>query len=303
MRAGVIRNPRAHANRMTGGAPSDRPPDVAWAEPETPQALAADLASFAAQGVDLLVVDGGDGTLREVLTALPGAFATPPLLAVLPSGKTNILALDLGTPHGWTLEAALAAADRGRTKSRTPLEAVWLGGGQADVRGFIFGLGAFERATRMSHAVNRMGAYHALSVGLTLAGAVLRTLFGGDRNDWRRGVEASVGLDGASARAGARFLVLATTLKRLPFGIAPFGPARDGLKLLDIDAPPRRLLAALPAVLSGRDAPWLERCGYRRGEGAVIAVSSPAPVVIDGEAYPGGKIVVRRGTPVRFLAP
>ena len=51
-------------------------------------------------------MDGGDGTLREVLTALPGAFATPPLLAVLPSGKTNILALDLGTPHGWTLEAA-----------------------------------------------------------------------------------------------------------------------------------------------------------------------------------------------------
>jgi diacylglycerol kinase (ATP) len=41
----------------------------------------------------------------------------------------------------------------------------------------------------------------------------------------------------------------------LPFGLKPFGAPREGLKLLDVDAPPRRLLKALPMVLSGKDDP------------------------------------------------
>ena len=76
--------------------------------PEDPAQLFPALRRFAAEGVDLVVIDGGDGTVREVITRLPEAYGGPmPRLAVVPNGKTNALAIDIGTPLGTTLEQLL----------------------------------------------------------------------------------------------------------------------------------------------------------------------------------------------------
>ncbi len=303
MKIGVIRNRRSHANIGWQAAP---PPDLAWAEPDTPEALITEMRRFADEGVELVVVDGGDGTVREVLSALPQAYGgQTPVLAVLASGKTNVLALDLGAKAGWDLPAVRrrAAETAPALKVRTPLEVSWGDPRQPPVRGFIFGLGAFTRGTRMSHSVHRLGAYHSLSVALTVAGAAFGTLFGGRSAQWRQGVEVALALDGGPVARGLRFVVMATTLKRLPFGLKPFGPPRDGMKVLDVDAPPRRLVLALPAILGDRADAWLTRNGYRRGEAERLDIQVADEVVIDGEVFPGGEIVVRRGAPMRFLAP
>ncbi len=303
-KVGVVHNPRSHANRQQ--AAGARPEGIFWVEPATPQALALDMQRFAAAGVDLVIIDGGDGTVREVLTALPDAYGDkPPVLAILASGKTNILALDLGPRRGWDLDAILrrAAEVEPFYKTRTPLEVSWADPTRHPVRGFVFGLGAFVRATQMSQSVHRMGAYHSLSVALTLAGAAFGTLFGGRRDQWRHGVALTGQVDDQPLPLGERFVLMATTLKRLPFGLRPFGPPTDAMKVLDVDGPPRRLLAALPTLLAGRAAPWLGRNGYRRQEAERLTISVPEPVIVDGEVFPGGEIVVRRGAPMRFLAP
>jgi hypothetical protein len=303
MRPGVVRNPRSHANRRGDRAPLA---GVPWAEPATPAALAEDLKRFAEGGVNLVIVDGGDGTVREVLSAIPAVYgAAHPVIAVLASGKTNILALDLGAGRGWTLDAVLRRAreEPPRLMGRPPLEVVWADQAQPAVRGFILGVGAFARATQMSQQVNRMGAYHGLSVGLTLAAAAAGALFGGDRDGWRKGVPAIAALDDEPPLAGDRFALMATTLKRLPFGLKPFGPPHDGMKVLDVDAPPRGLAMALPLVLAGRGDRRLARRGYRRRDAQQLALDVAEGVVIDGERFPGGEIVVRRGAPVQFLAP
>lgn len=301
---GVVHNPRSHANRQqAAGTP---PAGILWVEPATPQALAQDMARFAAAGVDLVIIDGGDGTVREVLTALPDAYGDqPPVLAILASGKTNILALDLGPRRGWDLEAILrrAAETEPFYKIRTPLEVTWIDPERHAVRGFVFGLGAFVRATQISQSVHKMGAYHSLSVALTLAGAAFGTLFGGRRDQWRHGVPLTGQVDGQALPVGERFVLMATTLKRLPFGLKPFGPPTDAMKVLDVDNPPRRLFAALPTLLAGRAAPWLGRNGYRRQEAERLSIAVPESVIVDGEVFPGGDIVVRRGAPMRFLAP
>jgi diacylglycerol kinase (ATP) len=134
------------------------------------------------------------------------------------------------------------------------------------MRGFVFGLGAFVRATTMSKSVNRMGAFHGLSVGLTLAGAAAGALVRRRARPLARG-RAGRAVDRRRAGPpGNRFLLMATTLKRMPLGIKPFGPPREGLKTLDVDAQPKRLLKAMVTVLSGGDAPWLAKRGYRRGD-------------------------------------
>ena len=166
MRIGVVRNPRSHAN-IGRDEETTTPDAVLLVEPATPEALEQDLEAFAQCGVGLLVIDGGDGTIRDVLSLLPRAFGNnPPLIALLPSGKTNVLAIDLGVPRDWTLEDAIAAArsDKAVIKLRAPLEVQW-DDGRPPLRGFVFGLGAFVRATSLAKNVHKLGAFPALLKG------------------------------------------------------------------------------------------------------------------------------------------
>jgi diacylglycerol kinase (ATP) len=301
MRVGVVRNPRSHANQGRVHAPT--PEGVRVVEPATREALKEELARFADEKIDLLVIDGGDGTVRDVLGLTPSTFGDDmPMLAVLPSGKTNVLAIDLGAPRDWRLEEALAAAasPEPRIKIRAPLE-VRFADDRPPLRGFFFGLGALVRATALSKRVNRMGVFQSLSVAVTLAGATVGALFGGARDQWRQGVEVKVAMDGEAQPPGERFVLLATALKRLPFNLKPFGPPREGLKVLDVDAPPQRLLRMVPRVLSGKTRPILEARGYRRRDPAALYASGQFDFVLDGEVFEGGKIALALGAPLRFV--
>jgi hypothetical protein len=302
MRAGVIRNPRSHRNRRHMPW-AHAPEGTLFAKPRTKDALAEVLREFAANDVDLLVVDGGDGTLRDVLTRVPAAFAEGrhPRLAIVPSGKTNVLAEDLGVPRDWTVEQALQrgqATDAVRA-TRACVEVVRRDGSERR-RGFVFGTGAYVRATRLAQSAHRMGAFGTASVALTLAASVVQSIAGRDDRGWRAGEAIRLKLDGEAASDAARFLVLATTLETLPLGLKPFGPPRPGLKALAIDAPPRRLIAAMPPLWTGAVAGWLEPAGYVRRDGALEAAFS-GEYVLDGEAYPAGDLIVRPGPRLEFV--
>ena len=304
MRIGVVRNPRSHAN--IGRAEETSTPDaVLLVEPATPEALEQDLEAFAQCGVGLLVIDGGDGTIRDVLSLAPRVFGDAmPLIALIPSGKTNGLAIDLGVPRDWTLEDAIAAARSGNAviKLRAPLEVRW-DDGRPPLRGFVFGLGAFVRATSLAQNVHKLGAFHSISVAMSVLGALIGTVMGGARDEWRAGVPLCLAVDDQDKRTADRFIVLATTLKRLPFNLKPFGPPREGMKYLEVDAPPRRLPGAFPALLKGRDAAWQEQYGYRRGDAERLRITTDQPLVVDGDVYDGGcGLTVALAPTLRFLA-
>lgn len=301
-RIAVIRNPKSHGNRMNPPGPT--PDGVRLAEPFGRDALRTVLEDFAREGLDLLVIDGGDGTVRDVISLLPHTFGEDlPLLAVLPSGKTNVLAIDLGAQRDWRLEEALNAARRAepRIKERPPLRISWTDSHRPCLQGFFFGVGAPVKATNLSQKVHKVGFFHNLAVAVTIFTATFGALFGGARDEWREGVPARLSLDGEAQPGEERFAVVATALKRLPFGLKPFGAPREGLKVLDVDAPPRKLLKALPMVLSGKAEPKLESMGYRRRDAQNVALAGCAPFVLDGEVFEGGELVITLGPALRFL--
>ena len=102
----------------------------------------------AAQGTDVVVVLGGDGTLNEAANGLVG---TSSALAALPGGSTNVFARTLGTPDD-PLEAAelvVAALERGAIAP--------VGLGEVDGRYFLFHCGmGFDAA--VVEQVERRGA-------------------------------------------------------------------------------------------------------------------------------------------------
>jgi diacylglycerol kinase (ATP) len=307
MRVGVVRNPMSHANigRSEPDGPGETPDAVLLVEPATPEALEEDLQAFAQCGVKMLVIDGGDGTIRDVLSRAATIFGEAmPLVALIPSGKTNVLAIDLGVPRDWTLAKALAAARSNAAviKHRAPLEVRW-DDGRPSLRGFVFGLGAFVRATSLAQTVHKTGAFHSIAVAMSVLGALVGTVMGGKRDQWRAGVPLCLAIDGEETRTADRFLVLATTLKRLPFGVMPFGPPREGLKFLDVDAPPQGLPGAFPALLAGKESAWSGRRGYRRGDASRLRITTDQPLVVDGDVYDGaGGVTVVLGPTLRFLA-
>ncbi len=308
---GLIRNPRSRLNLGSDSQVAGRD-NVLVATPATRAELRDVLLSFAARGIDLLVIDGGDGTIRDVLTCAGDAWGRAwPRVAILPAGKTNALAVDLGVPARWTFDDALAAATRGTVVHRTPLEIAPRGGDGPAVRGFLFGGGKFVDATALAQHTHNAGAFNGLAVTLALFGAVGSTLFGGAGSSWRKGSRIALRYtDGVRAMHGAathtdanRYVMLASTLERLPAGLKPFGRSRPGMKTLIVDAPPRRLATMAPTLLSGSEARSLEDNGYHRIDADAIEIDMEAGFILDGETFPGGSYTLRRAASLRFVAP
>lgn len=262
------------------------------------------LARFARAGVDALIVDGGDGTVRDIVTVMARDLPNfHPRIAIVPSGKTNALASDLGIRAGWTLANALDAVDEGRILERGPLEVWREGADRADRAGFIFGSGVFVAATRAAQQTHRFGAFNGLAVGLSIAAAVGGTIFGGRTNSWRRGERMRINVDGEGGIDAPHYLFLASTLRRLPPHIKPFGRERGGLKLLRIEAPASRLAIAAPIILMGGEQTWLRDWGYHRHDARRIDLSLAGGFVLDGETFEGGALSLREGAAISFVVP
>lgn len=313
---GVIYNPRSHRNL---GADFDcgLSPHVHIAQPGARAQLPAALAELAARGIDLLVINGGDGTVRDVLTCGRPIFGDDwPAIAVLPKGKTNALTVDLGIPDSWSLQDAIKALDHGQRVWRRPIEVIPQGESEADaglsrVSGFILGAGAFTTATRAGQSAHRLGAFNSLAVGVTALWALAQSLFAGRSNPWRRGARMRIGLgagDVPMAHSGhgdpaMRQILFASTLERLPAGIRPFGFLRNGLKLVAVDQISRRTTALIPLVVTGKLQNGLRERGIHQLAASQFTLAIDDQFILDGEAFPAGEYVIGQGPELAFVTP
>lgn len=285
MRLGIIRNPMSTGNRHRPAGPT--PPGVLLREPERPEALSAMLVELRDAGIGALAIDGGDGTVREVLSRLPEAFGDDvPALAILPNGNTNLFAREIG---GWGGRDGLArladAVERGRARS-TPRPVLRVErAGQPPLRGLILGFGAYAEGTRI--AEEEIAARGGRQLALAVLATIRRALIGCEAGTLRRGVAVGLTIDGAAAAEGARLLFVATTAQAsLAPGLDPFwGEGRGPIRWLDVLAPGRRLALAAPFAAIGRPRRWMARAGYRSGRATRIAFDIAAPFVLDGEPF------------------
>lgn len=311
-RVGVIYNPRSHGNK---GADFDcgMSPQVHIAKPGDRSQLPEALAEFAAQGIDLLVVNGGDGTVRDVLTSGASIFGDKwPALAVLPKGKTNALTVDLGVPKGWSLQEAIDAFEGGGRVRRRPIEITPIGGSpQARVLGFILGAGAFTTATTAGQSAHKMGAFNSMAVAVAIVMGLFQWLFASRENAWRRGSKMAIGLgmkDVPMEHSGLgdpewRQLVLASTLEQMPAGMKPFGQMREGLKLAVTDQISRKSAPTLLKMMRGQTPEGIREQGFHQLSTNQFSLRIDDSFILDGEAFPPGEYRIGQGPELEFVAP
>jgi diacylglycerol kinase (ATP) len=110
-------------------------------------------------------------------------------------------------------------------------------------------------------------------------------------------------IDGGAQSVQDRYLLLASTLERLPLGVKPFGRARSGMKMLAIDAFPSNVLLSSIALLAGSEAAWLDRAGFHRCDPQSVDMDLDGDFILDGERFQAGRITLSSGDPIRFAVP
>ncbi|MGB7407738.1 MAG: diacylglycerol kinase family protein [Pontixanthobacter sp.] len=309
---GVIYNPRSHRNRGQDLDVAART-NVFVEQPSGKAEIATALDRFSELGIDYLIINGGDGTVRDVLTQAQYVFGDDwPELAVLPKGKTNALNVDLGAPAEWTLTQAIDAWFGARRIHRHPVAVHAMEGNEAGPRlGFIMGGGAFTLGVRAGQDAHRMGAFDSFAVGVTTAWGAISILLGGNRNKWRRGtpMRFKLGSNGdtlpyrGAGDPARRSLFLASTLQRFPAGMQIFAKSDKKLRLMVLDEPKRRIFGIVPAILKGWVPRWARQAGFHQTGTNEFRIAIGDEYILDGEAYPAGEYRVTLGPELTFIVP
>ncbi len=316
-RIGVVQNPFSTLNRKRYGvqhaAKSDQGIYVEQAEKTSD--IGRILQQFHDLKVNIIVIDGGDGTVREVLSQCPNVFgSTMPLFCILPSGKTNVCAHDTGTARykrdAFNRLLALRKTGIGQEhlRRRFVLRVEWEDDFHPPVHGMLIGFGGFREATNLAQShVHSKGLNHNAAVAMTIVSFFYNAIFGRDDQGLRAGENMSIGFDGKREINHPRFGAILTTLQSFLIGVWPFwGDASRAITWLDVDAPPPRLLAAALAVFRKRPKPWMEAAGYRSGSANNLLIKTHKPFIIDGETFepgPGGRLRITSDLQVDFIAP
>jgi hypothetical protein len=263
-------------------------------ETSSAEAVPEALSELERQGVELLVVNGGDGTLQHVLTEILGGDGFEgrvPLLAVLRGGRTNMTALDLGTGRdpvramARLIEATRKGDVQRRVLERRVLRVQY--GPMREVRyGMFFGAGVIHRGIELVHRVFPKGRSQGVFGAAAVTGTLLaRMALLGDSGGVLTPDKVSILLDRSPADRGESRLVMATSLDRRFLRMRPFwGGGPGGVRFTSIAADADRIGRALPGILAGRPAKRVdERSGYTSRNARRVDLRMSCGFTVDGE--------------------
>lgn len=307
----VVTNPRSRQNR--------RFPAIAGqlayllgerdhlAQPKDRAELVDAARRFRDHGVDILAINGGDGTAHVVLTAFLQAYGADPLprVALLRGGTMNTVASGIGVKG---TPAALLGALVARYHAGEPIAEVERNvlcvPGETPQYGFLFGNGLISNFLEVYYEGSEPSPRKAAWI---LARAVWSALTQGPLfTRLMRPVELEVEVDGQVWPKASYLSIGAGTvddigLRFRPFHLAPRHP--DHLHAVAFGCTPPQLVAQLGRIWTARPitAPGVRSVVTKR---IVMRAAGPIPYMIDGDFHTGGDtLTVEAGPRLRLLLP
>jgi hypothetical protein len=327
----LLSNPRSTGNRSA--LPKIRSycvanPDVFHYEVDEVAQIGNAIASIAMVKPKLIVVNGGDGTVQAALTEIyAGNYfdGPPPPVAVLPNGKTNLIALDLGSA-GDPLKAldrivTLAQGDISPFIVERELIALSEGDDETRIDGnskvhnrpnrrpvlgmFLGGAGLADTILYCRHKVYPLGLPNGLSHVIAGIAVLLTEVFGLRASflpPQPNPVRVSLIREGLAVQRFS-FLIV-TTLEKMLLGSSTQKQGAMGLKLLAVEQSGKALMQALWAGMMGNLGKRPVN-GVHVQHGDMIRIESDmTSVILDGETFRATRdhpIVLRSTAPVPFF--
>lgn len=324
----LIHNPHGGHNRRHAPAVKALAAnaDIPCWEVTTYDEITRAMREIGALDPDMLIVNGGDGTVALVVSCLrqAGVFAKEPLLALLRGGTTNLIARDVGL-HDWPERAlrqlitAIAIGQEGELLQRAPF-AVHGTSAPVPPMGFLFAGGALPAMLqRVRHDFGARGAGERRGEFRAMFQTALHLLSGNLRTDvlmaprvlgWTmRSADQTNGVtDSPSAQPGAirereeTVFYLISSLDRLVLGLNSARPT-PSLRFLALRFPYRGILASLARLFGRRSWDRLDRNFIFR-EGTILTLEFTGGAQLDGEPLPitaqPAQLELTLGAPLTF---
>ena len=291
-------------------------PDVFHYEVEHADQIGEAIRSIARIRPTVLAINGGDGTVQAALTELTngGHFGdNPPPVAVLPSGKTNLIALDLGARGDpvATLERLieLARSDdlAAYTVARELIALRTFGGEDRPVIGmFLGGAGLADTMLYCRDKIYPLGLPNGIAHGITAFALLMKLLLRIKGSFLPPDPQPlSVSMTEAGHNISGRFSLLAvTTLEKLLLS-SELGGRRSGvLKLLAVEERPSSILRGLAASVLGKLGREKVRGVHFEEADEITIEGEDSNVILDGETFRaerGSPINLRPAQPLSFV--
>lgn len=314
----LLSNPRSTGNRSL--LPRVREycaahGDIFHYEVEDVDQIGDAIRTIALVGPRVIAINGGDGTVQAALTELhSGAHfgGSPPPVAVLPNGKTNLIALDLGAdgdPIG-ALERVVELAKGDLAPHVIQRQLIMLNSGNdRPVLGMFLG-GAYlaDVILYCRHRIYPLGLPNGISHVLAAILGLFAMIsgWGGGRLP-PKPAPLRVSLIKQGELSGRFSLLIVTTLEKLLLSVrtGDAAAATSGrMKLLAVDRSLGSLLRMLRVMRRGTlgQAP-VEGVHFEQGDEIRIE-GDHSNVILDGELFEARKdrpIVLTSTAPVPFL--
>jgi hypothetical protein len=290
--------------------------DIFHYEVEDVAQIGTALRTIARVKPKVLVINGGDGTVQATLTELyqGGHFGnSPPPVAVIANGKTNLIAHDLGADGDplVALQRVLTLAQSDLAPHIVQRELISLSDGTIGARPvlgmFLGGAGLADTILYCRHKIYPLGLPNGFSHALTFIATIFATITGLRAKflpPRPRQVTVSVRQHG---QIQGRFQVLmVTTLEKLllkSHNAARTGPG-GGLRLMAVERGPMVLLRAFVAAVRGKLGRQHLRGVHVESGDEIRIEGDRSSVILDGELFTaksGCAIVLTPTAPVPFL--
>jgi diacylglycerol kinase family enzyme len=288
-------------------------PDIFHYEVEHVDQIGHALNTIARVRPKMLVINGGDGTVQATLTEIHngGHFGdVPPPMAVLPSGKTNLIALDLGV-HGdpiAALERLVELAQGDLTPHLAPRKLIALqkDGTERPVIGmFLGGAGLADIMLYCRNRIYPLGLPNGVSHVLAAFALVFRSVFGLRAKFLPPNpVPLRLSTNRDSELSGRFALLVVTTLDKILLSGDVETSGRGPLKLLALEERPSSVIRAFFAGALGKL--WSAKFrGIHVEETDEISIESESSdVILDGELFraeTGKAIRLKPAEPLSFV--
>jgi hypothetical protein len=290
-------------------------PDVFHYEVEHAQQIGEAMRIIARVRPKVLAINGGDGTVQAALTEIynGGHFGdSPPPVAVLPSGKTNLIALDLGARGDpiETLEQLIELARTDLAPYTVARELIALsrpGGDERPVIGmFLGGAGLAETMRYCREKIYPLGLPNGIAHAITAMAVMVKLVLGATASFLPPDSQPlSVSMSRPGRRLSGRFSLLAvTTLDKLLLS-TDLGAHRAGtLKLLAIEERTMSVARALFAGVLGKLGRSKVAGVHFQEADEILIEGESSDVILDGETFRaelGRPINLKTAHPLSFV--